>query len=287
MRWVSSRARRSGLAATCCSLLAMSFQGSVVPLSFQVLTWNTLAPPYYRDGTRAGLTEASVPGAAVERHSEIISKLRQLRPAIVCLQEFWFDPALLGVYEQAFTDEYDMLALRRTGMNCNGRSEDGVAILVDRSVFRVLRRHDVLFQDYGIPQDRIALLAFLEPVSPRLADSFNESETLAVLCTHLTYPHNSYDERSRQRQIGACLHAVNSETPSGAPVLVCGDFNGPTTDAVGAALAADGFSSAWEEVHGKPCAVTHVDHRQRQFACDHALALAGQAEVGRKWETIL
>ena len=63
--------------------------GSEPPL--KVLTFNILAPCYFRSG---GVYESSNPDAAAFRHRSIIRVLREQRADVCCLQEFWFDDAL-------------------------------------------------------------------------------------------------------------------------------------------------------------------------------------------------
>ena len=77
-------------------------------------------------------------------------------------------------------------------------------------------------------------------VRARGAPSGAEPRRLAVLCTHLTYPHSTYDEEARVAQISACLDAVQRRLPEGTPVLVAGDLNGPAGDKVGRRLGARG-----------------------------------------------
>lgn len=235
------------------------------PLS--VLTWNTLAPCYFRCGHGV---EADEPSSYLARHARICAALSKADADIVCLQEYWFEPSLLKLYEETLGEQYQIISLRRSGFNCDGRSEDGVAIMLRRGSMNLDARQNILFQEHGIPQDRVALMVRVR--DGRCCGSRSRSR-LAVLCTHLTYPHSGYDEQSRLRQIDVCLKAVTSaqmdDDLSKVPVLVCGDFNGPEDDVVGQAIARSSFAGAWRQVHGRPCAVTHVDHRGRQYACDH------------------
>ncbi|CAE7757706.1 unnamed protein product [Symbiodinium necroappetens] len=77
-------------------------------------------------------------------------------------QEHWFDPEHQKVYEElAQKHGYRYESLQRSGWNCDGPSEDGIAILVKSETFDVVERHDVHFHAYGIPQDRVALLLCL------------------------------------------------------------------------------------------------------------------------------
>ncbi|CAE7850195.1 unnamed protein product [Symbiodinium microadriaticum] len=180
-------------------------------------------------------------------------------------EEHWFDPEHQKVYEElAQKHGYRYESLQRSGWNCDGPSEDGIAILVKSETFDVVERHDVHFHAYGIPQDRVALLLCLsDRRRPRGV------APLGVMCTHLTFPHSHYDERARQAQILACLDACERHTPPGTPFVFAGDFNGPSDDAVSERLKKAHFQNAWDELFGSPCRVTHCDHRGNQFASDH------------------
>lgn len=243
------------------------------PRHISVLSWNTLAPVYFREaasrsGRRArGATEADQPKAFVARHRQICCALAASSADIICLQEHWFSPQLVDLYKDHLGSQgYRYEALQRTAWNCDGRSEDGVALLVKSASFEIESRHDVCFHDYGIPQDRVALILSLRDT--RDGQSGPESRRLAVLCTHLTYPHSTYDEEAREAQISACLDALR-HLPEGTPVIVAGDLNGPASDNVGRRLLAQGLQCAWSDVHGRLCEITHLDHRGRHFASDH------------------
>jgi len=233
-------------------------------LLFRLLTWNTLAPVYFREDRGYGV-EADQPGAFLTRNTKICAAIAEAAADIVCLQEHWFEPMFTKLYKERLGElGYRYEALRRTAWNCDGRTEDGVAVLVRERTFKVLERHDIWFQDYGIPQDRVALLLTLSN-----ACVGREVPELAVLCTHLTYPHSRYDVESRNAQICACLRAAERQLPQGTPLVVAGDLNGPSSDSVSALLRRAGFQNAWDVFHGRPCRVTHTDHRRNNFASDH------------------
>lgn len=208
------------------------------------------------------MLEAMRPEAFESRHGQIIDAIVASAADAICLQEFWFDDRLSSFYEQSASRHgYTQHTLRRTAWNSSGRSEDGLALWVRDSALEVVDRHAVCFQDYGIPQDRVALLLVLQ--DRRRGGAF------AVLCTHLTFPHNSYDMQCRLTQIQACLKAVDAHVPPGMPVVVAGDLNGQSTDVVGEHLRRSGYVSAWDHLHGRPCEITHADHRGQFFASDH------------------
>jgi len=269
--------RRLGLA--CYSLASMAAMRNLVPVTppaLQVLTWNTLAPCYFREGRRV---EADSPETYLDRHARIAALIARCRADVVCLQEHWFADKLTRLYEERLGGEYHILSLRRSGHNGEGRSEDGVAVLLRRESMVLEAR-----QEHGIPQDRVALLAVVRGLGNIAKDDCGSgageggTRRFVVLCTHLTYPHSVYDERSQAQQIAVCLDAVNSAARArniGAagdlPVLLCGDLNAPAggADGVSSLLQGNGFRTAWMAVHGRECEATHVDHRGRLFASDH------------------
>lgn len=239
---------------------------------FGIMTWNTLAPNYFRD-TVGRRTEADTPAFYLARHGKICDAIALSGADVVCLQEHWFDPKLLALYHERLAPlGYAHEALQRTAWNCDGRSEDGVAILVRKKAFEVVARHDVCFHDYGIPQDRVALLLTLRDVREGVSDIGDMSSAtreFAVLCTHLTFPHSRYDVEARRAQICACLQAVQAQLPDSMPLVVAGDLNGPSDDPVGQQLGRAGFRNVWEAVRGQKCAITHLDHRGRHSCTDH------------------
>eukprot|EP00933_Yihiella_yeosuensis_P073276 TRINITY_DN81916_c0_g1_i1.p1 TRINITY_DN81916_c0_g1~~TRINITY_DN81916_c0_g1_i1.p1 ORF type:complete len:322 (-),score=43.82 TRINITY_DN81916_c0_g1_i1:186-1151(-) len=242
--------------------------------SFTILTWNTLAPVYFRKASSNGLeeVEAQMPDFCRGRTKRICSVLASVKADIVCLQEHWFNEEQQEFYKDLCESYgYHYESLQRSGSNWEGRSQDGVAILVRREALQVERRQDVKFHSYGIPQDRVALLLQLSWRNPS-QNSMKADIRLAILCTHLTFPHSAYDESFRRAQIEACVHAAEEFAPPGMPLVIAGDLNGPSTDPVAQVLELKGFRSAWDSIHGKPCQVTHCDHRGRQFASDHIWA---------------
>ncbi|CAE7251205.1 unnamed protein product [Symbiodinium natans] len=233
--------------------------------AFTVLTWNTLAPVYFRQAGFRDETEASLRSVALARCEKICRVLAASAADVVCLQEHWFDSNHQAVYQQlAQKHGYRYESLQRSGWNCDGRSEDGIAILVKEEVLDVRERHEVHFHSYGIPQDRVALLLSL---SDRRRPG--GAGKLAVMCTHLTFPHSYYDERSREAQIMACLDACERHASPDTALVFAGDFNGPSDDAISERLKKARFQNAWDEHCGTPCRVTHCDHRGNQFASDH------------------
>lgn len=244
----------------------------VQPLT--ILTWNTLAPVYFRqERFRGGLTEADSEDTFIQRHTKICEVLSRSSADIICLQEYWFAPKMRNLYGARLShcSGFRSAELQRTGMNCDGRSEDGVAVFWRDSV-ELLERIDVKFHDYGIAQDRVALLLLLacrRPAGGGAAVASGAPRRLALLCTHLTYPHSRCDVAARHAQMAACLDAVRRHVAPGLPLVVAGDLNGPSEDGVSECLRRAGFQNVWEEVHGRPCCSTHIDHRGDSFASDH------------------
>ena len=233
---------------------------------FKLLTWNVLAPCYFRDSLGA---ESQLEGAASRRHMRILAAVLALAADCVCLQEYWFDAALDALYRRQLLGRYSLYTLQRTGQNCEGRSEDGVAIAIAKERYRVLLRRDVKFREHGIAQDRVALCVVVQPLTQPLS-----APAITVVTTHLTFAHHVYDEQARQMQIAACVRAVDEALAAwrphqSVPVILAGDLNGGGDDEVACALRRAGFARCFDGCHGRPVRTTHADHRGRAHAADH------------------
>ncbi|CAJ1462131.1 unnamed protein product [Effrenium voratum] len=68
--------------------------------ALSILTWNTLAPVYFR---QAGAVEARQPLLALRRTQRICDAIAELRADLVCLQEHFFEPEHQKLY-QHFAD---------------------------------------------------------------------------------------------------------------------------------------------------------------------------------------
>mmetsp|Transcript_62254 Transcript_62254/g.131599 ORF Transcript_62254/g.131599 Transcript_62254/m.131599 type:complete len:339 (-) Transcript_62254:13-1029(-) len=262
----------AALSAVSSSSCSSSSCFSSSPSSFSLLSWNVLAPIYFRKGpSRSSPSEAQFPELFYKRHGQILEVLGSVDPGIICLQEHWFAQQILDLYEDKLCRQLGHAAhlLQRSDICWAGRSQDGVATFTRDRSWEVVDEHKVEFYHYGLPQDRVALVLILAERGDEKENNTESQRRLAVLCTHLTYPHSRHDMVARSKQMSACLAAIERFVPAGVPTIIVGDLNGPSTDEVARHLRHAGYRNAWEELHGRPCGVTHVDHRGNNFASDH------------------
>ena len=172
------------------------------PPSLSLLTYNVLAPCYYRCGGRQ--RESAVPERWVARLTRCIDAAFAADVDVLCFQEVWTrEPRVLRLLEE------------RVGHKCywlnrSGTKEDGVAIVV-RSVnptsgvtVRALRRADVAFNSFG---KRVALALLLE-VCPTGAPAA-AARRVVVCTTHLTFPHSAFDEKLRFTQAALLAELIS------------------------------------------------------------------------------
>jgi hypothetical protein len=174
------------LARTKVSSAATMDKGS--PLS--LLSWNLLAPSYYKlglSGREYGAkvkVEAQLRTAWERRLTQQLLVLKELGPDCLCLQELWFKPDTFKMIRTVLGDQYAFHCVRRTA-----EKEDGVAILVSRR-WTVHEARPVEFSDSG---NRVMMMVCLESVA-------DPSLTAIVATTHLTYPHTENDAVLRLNQ---------------------------------------------------------------------------------------
>lgn len=63
---------------------------------FSVCTFNILAPCY---NISSGLLESSNEEVYSQRKNQIINEIQEIDADCMCLQEFWFDENLMGLFE--------------------------------------------------------------------------------------------------------------------------------------------------------------------------------------------
>lgn len=160
-----------------------------------LLSWNLLAPPYKRMG--GGVREAELSDTWHARVLSQIEYVRSVEPDIVSLQEFWCaEPGFVAMWASFCEEEgYHMLTTQRT----SGKA-DGLCVLVREHIELELGvgvHASFSFNDWG---DRIVQVVRI-PV---------DDEFLAVINTHLTFPHaNNHDGPSEllshvPSHIGGC-----------------------------------------------------------------------------------
>lgn len=243
-------------------------RGRVEAPALTVLTYNVLAPCYRRMPRRKlrGLgsreRESSLDEVWRARQAEVLDLVASAtpRPDVVCLQEYWTDPACAALYEAALGGEYDFAVVRRP------RKADAVACLVRRGGRAALRAWRGIVAPYS--GQRVALAMHLD---------VRGVGDVVFTGLHLQYPGSVLENRARSHQ---AEHFVKESrrlrgewgVSEAAPMLFAGDFNGSgDADRVQAAMGAAGLRSCFRAVHGREAGVTHRCHRDRQFCADLVL----------------
>ncbi|CAF3585929.1 unnamed protein product [Adineta steineri] len=241
-------------------LLSVDNQDGVVRLhdniSDDVCTFNILAPCYKRLSSEHD-RESAYKSQWQTRHLSIIALLQSLQINLICLQEFWLDePSFIDLYESKLSSKYSFHYVRRTQ-----NLDDGLAILVDKSQFKVVEKCELLLHDIG---NRVGLLLNLE----------HNGQRLLIVNIHLTFPHNSFDRRLRLSQIKKFLeliheYQVKHNLLNNCSIILCGDFNSSwENDPVYQLVLEQQLQSSYFIVHKKEPGVTHLTHRDEQLGVD-------------------
>lgn len=117
-----------------------------------IMTFNVLAPCYFRHG---GHYESEYESSYAGRAQEIIYTIQREDCDIICLQEFWFRKTFCDAFEYAFKDSHVLHSIKRPG-----EKEDGLAILINKSKFKINSVHRIQFDCMG---DRVAMLMHISP----------------------------------------------------------------------------------------------------------------------------
>ena len=215
----------------------------LLPKSFQIITWNLLAPCWKR--TSYG-RESDNQNEWEERLMRSIKVILEKDVDIICLQELWFDDLYLKIFTEAISDSFVMYSLKRVH-----NKPDGLAILLRKGLFPSPKSFGIDFQDFG---SRVGLML--------VWDSFS------LLNTHLTFPHNNaYDSKLRMSQVRNIQSVL--EEHSVEHHVVIGDFNGSIYD--------EAVSTLMESAKLYPMIehsnfMTHISHRGDEMACDLILS---------------
>eukprot|EP00966_Prymnesium_polylepis_P174671 4042460-Prymnesium_polylepis.1 len=240
--------------------------------TFKLLSWNLLAPPYKRMG--GGVRESDRAFDWQARARTQIEYVAEADADIVGLQEFWTDnAAFVGMWRE-FADlrGYHMFVSPRTRGKADGLCmlvRDAIALEVDDAAAPPPSQSPPSpgdapafscwsFNDWG---DRVVQLLRL-PIGP--------TESLALLHTHLTFPHpNDHDGPMRRRQAGKMAEAIGALRSRG--VLVFGDMNGDVEDEAVDVLQTMGGLEAMAPAGGERW-ISHVAHNGAHMACDLLLS---------------
>ncbi|ETW09674.1 hypothetical protein H310_00189 [Aphanomyces invadans] len=227
----------------------------------RVLSFNLLAPCYFRHGGRLEATDSR---QYMGRLGALVSPLKAELANIMCLQEFWFDETYMRTFQSHFPN-FSCYASKRPGLK-----EDGLAIFIDHSKLAI---HNFRQLDFDKAGERVAMLmhlSFLPNLLPTHTHSFMERSFL-LINTHLTFPHSDINRVMRMNQIETMLDAIQEyqrkEHLEQCPVIMCGDFN-DIYDPVHNLVMSQGFQSVFAEVHGREAKITHCNHNNSEVGVD-------------------
>lgn len=254
--------------------------------SLRVATFNMLAPVHKSAGPE--VREGECEWLWMPRGRQAVQFIAKALKGcdVICLQEFWFEPAWVELFEQML-GSYVLLTARRSGLHPHDGSKrsDGVATLVCRKTHEVEESRRVEFED-----GRVALVtSLIQRDRTRLVVSFvslpcNDSPC-QVANVHLPYPSNIAAKAKQERQVRAIADAVDALCwNSGAPTLgvVAGDFNCRAEDPAALWLEKSGWVDCAKACALKNLAsgvggvtevgVTHKTHTGDLLRCDHLFA---------------
>ncbi|KAE8880536.1 hypothetical protein PF005_g11261 [Phytophthora fragariae] len=228
--------------------------------SLSLMTFNLLAPCYFRHG---GRLESEHPPAFLARAQAAIQAIKREQCDVVCLQEFWFEREYQRAFRAAFHGTHFLHSVKRPG-----DKQDGLAVFVDKRKFELHYVENVdLVEDAG---DRVALLLHVATRWNR-AQAPLAQRSFLVVNSHLTFPHNDMYASLRLTQIDRVLSAVRKyiarQDLHDVPVLLCGDFN-DYNDPVYRLVTKHGFASMFAQLHGREARITHCNHNNREVGVD-------------------
>ncbi|KAF1315950.1 Transcriptional effector ccr4-related protein, partial [Globisporangium splendens] len=230
-----------------------------VPRTLSLMTFNVLAPCYFRHG---GRVESDDRTAFLSRAQALIHAIQRERCDLVCLQEYWFNREYQATFRRAFYLSHYIHTLKRPG-----DKEDGLAIFVEKNKYEI---HHVQHIDFEADQagDRVALLM-------HVATKWNRHD---VPLAQRMYKDMRLD------QIKVVLESVRDyvtrESLENVPVLMCGDFN-DFNDPVHSLVMKSGYASVFAHLHGREAKITHCNHNNREVGVDFIFASHVQGRNSR------
>ena len=186
---------------------------------------------------------------------------------IYCIQEFWCDnKEFINLYNNYLKDRnYKIIYLTRSA----SRKPDGVAILVNVSVFKIIKKYDLEYSS----SNRVAIMLVLQHIESGM--------NIAVGNTHFTFP-NGYNGSSRKAQCKQFVELL--EKYKGKRVgmsVLCGDYNCDINQAEAVLCLNAGYKSSFHvcnvgELNGDggvkgggiKC-VSHLTHKGTEVFVDH------------------
>lgn len=266
-------------------LLFASSLGSLCR-SLRVATFNMLAPVHKSAGPE--VREGECEWLWLPRGRQAVQFMAKALKGceVICLQEFWFEPAWMQLFEEMLGN-YVLLTAQRSGLHPHDGSKrtDGVATLVCRKTHEIDESRRVEFED-----GRVALVtSLIQRDRTRLVVSFASLPRNDSLCqvanVHLPYPANIAAKAKQTRHIEAIADTVDALCRnSRGPTLgvVAGDFNCREEDPAALWLEKSGWvdcakayalNNLASGVGGvTEVGVTHKTHTGDLLRCDHLFA---------------
>ena len=208
--------------------------------ALSICSFNVLAP-CYKKADRAGWLNFRSESDGDDwrpRHQSIVADLARLQAHIICLQEYWFQPAAVDLYAAGLGDTHTAYTAQRPG-----QKQDGLAIWISKQL-RVLDSAALDFRDRAARIAQMVHVAY--PPSFQPAPS-----SFLVANTHLAFPHHCLDVKLRVQEAAKLVDWVDAyiaqHSLQGIPTFLAGDFNGHD-DATCRLLQSRGFRSSFHQV---------------------------------------
>lgn len=243
----------------------------------RVATFNTLAPIH--KSTLSGGREGETESLWQPRGRAAVELIRRsLSADVICLQEFWFEPGWVSMFEDL--DGYALHTARRRGVHAHdgSRRSDGVATLVS-SRWTVETCAEV-----ELDGGRVALV---------VAATAEALPRLVVANVHLPFPSDATARDDQAQHVTAVAQVVQSMCCDGTLGIVAGDFNCRDHEPAAQALERDGWTNCAKAYAAMSLSsglggvtdlgVTHRTHRGEDLQCDYVFcrdATRGAAPPG-------
>lgn len=207
------------------------------------------------------------------------------------------DEAYTSLFSSSLADAYDFYLHQRPS------KKDGLGVLLKKGKFRVHAVRGATLSRWG---SRVGLLMDLEATGGEEAGAEGQAEAgegqrVVLLSTHLSFPHNRFDENQQRRQVLSLTRMLEAyvkgrEAAGGRQRMLqvlCGDFNVDTEHPVLDPIHALGFRHVLGAGEGKAGAagteqdaarqlVTHRTHRGEDVAVDHIFFRPYDSAVARR-----
>eukprot|EP01083_Nonionella_stella_P100150 282103_1 len=236
-----------------------------VACEFSIGSFNVLCP-YWNN------SESKEPKLWKKRHNEILKILctehdnkkdnhtDAMNCDIYCLQEFWCQhEPFVRLYESYLKARgYALHLLKRSSKY----KPDGLAVIINKKTFKVLNKiHYTYSLNTG---SRVAIMMEL--------CHLKSNRSINIGTTHLTFPHNQYDDHLRALQGSEFVDLLTKNTSNSVSnIIICGDFNCEIDGNECEICLKDGYKSTFHVVNPdiKGSVVSHFNHNQQSVFVDH------------------